>query len=61
MWNMPYHAEHHAYPGVPFHALPALHARLGGRVRVAGQGYTAFHRTYLRALRRANPSPGRAA
>jgi fatty acid desaturase len=28
MWNMPYHAEHHAYPAVPFHALPALHAVL---------------------------------
>ncbi|MEL6538774.1 MAG: fatty acid desaturase [Bacteroidota bacterium] len=25
MWNMPYHAEHHAYPAVPFHALPQLH------------------------------------
>jgi hypothetical protein len=21
-WNMPYHGEHHAYPAVPFHALP---------------------------------------
>jgi fatty acid desaturase len=21
-WNMPYHAEHHAYPAVPFHARP---------------------------------------
>ena len=28
MWNMPYHAEHHAYPGVPFHALPLLHEEL---------------------------------
>jgi len=27
-WNMPYHAEHHAYPGIPFHALPALHNEL---------------------------------
>lgn len=24
-WNMPYHAEHHSYPAVPFHALPGLH------------------------------------
>lgn len=28
MWNMPYHAEHHAYPAIPFHALPALHKAL---------------------------------
>ena len=24
-WNMNYHIEHHMYPLVPFHALPALH------------------------------------
>jgi fatty acid desaturase len=27
-WNMPYHSEHHAFPWVPFHALPALHTRI---------------------------------
>ncbi|MGE0706654.1 MAG: fatty acid desaturase [Planctomycetota bacterium] len=32
-WNMPYHAEHHAYPAVPFHALPRLHAALVHRTR----------------------------
>lgn len=24
-WNMNYHVEHHMYPKVPYHALPALH------------------------------------
>jgi fatty acid desaturase len=24
-WNMNYHIEHHIFPTVPFHALPALH------------------------------------
>lgn len=28
MWEMPFHAEHHRYPGVPFHALAKVHARL---------------------------------
>jgi fatty acid desaturase len=28
MWNMPYHAEHHLCPAVPFHRLPALHRLL---------------------------------
>jgi fatty acid desaturase len=28
IWNMPYHAEHHAWPAVPWHALPALHAQV---------------------------------
>lgn len=26
-WNMNYHIEHHMYPMVPFHQLPALHER----------------------------------
>lgn len=28
LWNMPYHAEHHGWPAVPWHALPALHKRV---------------------------------
>ena len=28
MWNMPYHAEHHMYPSIPFHALPSAHQSL---------------------------------
>lgn len=43
MWNMPYHAEHHAYPGIPFHALPALHRALGAEVKVQGSLYPLFH------------------
>lgn len=27
-WNMNYHAEHHLFPSVPFHQLPALHAQI---------------------------------
>jgi fatty acid desaturase len=40
-WNMPYHAEHHAYPAVPFHALPQLHARVRGRLANVEPGYVA--------------------
>lgn len=51
MWNMPYHAEHHAYPGVPFHALPRLQRLLGDEVEHQGTGYLAFHlEAILRAL-----------
>jgi fatty acid desaturase len=28
-WNMNYHVEHHIFPMVPYHALPALHAVMG--------------------------------
>lgn len=38
-WNMPYHVEHHAYPAVPFHALPALHALLAEHTVHSARGY----------------------
>lgn len=42
-WNMPNHAEHHANPGIPFHALPAYAALMkGSRVHEAS-GYAPFH------------------
>lgn len=39
-WNMPYHVEHHAFPNVPFHALPALHTRLKGEHVHTSRSYT---------------------
>jgi fatty acid desaturase len=43
-WNMPYHAEHHYLASVPFHALPALHAYTGQRVKHRGDGYYRVNR-----------------
>lgn len=43
MWNMPYHAEHHAYPAVPYHALPKLHQELGEEIKHKNLGYPDFH------------------
>lgn len=54
MWNMPYHTEHHAYPGIPFHALPALHALMRPSLKVVASGYGAFHKDYLSALSAGN-------
>ena len=50
-WNMPYHAEHHAYAAIPFHALPRAHAAIGPFVRVQSQGYARVHRELIRDLR----------
>lgn len=50
-WNMPYHAEHHAYAAIPFHALPRAHARLAPYVKVQSQGYARVHRELVRGLR----------
>lgn len=38
-WNMPYHAEHHAFPAVPFHALRTLHGRLAPHLAVIARSY----------------------
>ena len=43
-WNMPFHTAHHAYPGVPFHALPEVHRRMGDEVRVVARGYVEVQR-----------------
>ena len=52
MWNMPFHSEHHLHPGVPFHALPALHQHLESSLRNVHSGYIAFHlEAVARALR----------
>jgi fatty acid desaturase len=52
-WRMPYHAEHHSFPSVPFHALATLNALLPAAGRVTSRGYVAWHRGLLRQLRAA--------
>ena len=47
-WNMPYHAEHHAYPAVPFHALPKLNLLLAAHIVHTEPGYVASARAVLR-------------
>jgi len=50
MWNMPYHAEHHLFPSVPFHRLPALHLKLRDRLRHVAPGYIATNLAIVRSL-----------
>lgn len=38
-WNMPYHTEHHLFPGVPFYKLPMLHEQVHQRLQIVGNGY----------------------
>ena len=49
-WNMPYHAEHHAYASIPFHALPRAHTVLAPYVRNQPRGYARVHRDLARGL-----------
>ena len=50
MWNMPFHAEHHLYPTIPFHQLPALHLKLRDKLAHLEPGYPAANRIILRSL-----------
>ncbi len=38
-WNNAHHAEHHAMPAIPFHALPKLHEHLGAHIEEVRLGY----------------------
>jgi len=51
MWNMPFHAEHHAYPSVPFHALPELHQHVQGELQHTAEGYVRLHAGVFRRLK----------
>ena len=50
MWNMPFHAEHHLYPAIPFHQLPAAHRAMREHLAHLAPGYPAVHREILRVL-----------
>ncbi|SFD72488.1 Fatty acid desaturase [Sulfitobacter brevis] len=51
-WNMPYHAEHHAMPMVPFHALPSLHAEIASHLKSVSPSYRSFTKIYAQSLKR---------
>lgn len=40
-WNMNFHCEHHLTSAVPFHALPALHRKVGNKMNPTQKGYVA--------------------
>ena len=54
MWNMPYHAEHHLYPSIPFHRLADAHASLRARLGFVQRGYVRWHVGVLRHFRAAS-------
>jgi len=50
-WNMPYHAEHHAYPAVPYHKLPNFHAVTAQHLKMTQDGYANFSIDYVKSLK----------
>jgi fatty acid desaturase len=53
MWNMPYHAEHHLYPSIPFHRLADAHTILRGKLGfIEPRGYLRWNASVVRSLAR---------
>ncbi len=51
-WNMPFHAEHHYLPSIPFFQLPSLHGYLKNHIKFQQPGYLAFIGSVYRDLAR---------
>ena len=49
-WNMNYHVEHHMFPMVPYHQLPALHERMKADTPVPYLSTWAAYREIIPAL-----------
>jgi fatty acid desaturase len=54
-WNMPFHAEHHAWPSIPFHALPQTNALVRDKVRKTAPSYRAALGEIWRTMRAGKP------
>lgn len=44
LWNIPFHAEHHLYPSIPFHQLPLAHQHLNQHFTHVDPGYIKVNR-----------------
>lgn len=50
MWDMPFHAEHHLYPSIPFHRLADAHALLFAKLAFVQPGYARWNLKIIRGL-----------
>ncbi len=55
-WNMPFHAEHHALPTVPFHKLPDLHEAVREHLKTTADGYARFNGELVSGYSNQKPS-----
>jgi fatty acid desaturase len=56
-WNMNYHVEHHMFPMVPYHALPALHEEMKADCPPPYHGFWACYREIIPTLWRQLKEP----
>jgi fatty acid desaturase len=52
MWDMPYHAEHHLFPSIPFHRLADAHRLIRENLGFVQPGYVRWNFGYVRSLGR---------
>lgn len=52
MWDMPYHAEHHLFPSIPFHRLADAHRLIREKLGHIQPGYVRWNIGYVRSLAR---------
>ena len=57
-WNMNYHVEHHMFPMVPYHALPALHETIKHDLPAPNASILDAYREMVGALMRQRREPG---
>jgi len=50
MWNLPFHAEHHLFPNIPFHHLPEAHTYLRPHLKHVATGYFQVNRDIIRSF-----------
>jgi fatty acid desaturase len=50
MWDMPFHAEHHLYPSIPFHRLKDAHALIRSKLHHLETGYVRWNWRLVRSL-----------
>jgi fatty acid desaturase len=57
MWNMPFHAEHHMYPSIPFHRLPDAHHQIRAKLGFIQDGYFRWNIDFIVSLLRRRSVP----
>lgn len=56
-WNMNFHIEHHLYPGIPFHALPAVNRLVAAELPRPSRGVLGANGEILRVIARQARDP----
>lgn len=49
LWNMNFHAEHHAWPSIPWHQLPDAHHEIADQLESWVPSYSALHLNIINA------------